>query len=94
MAEWLSRMTYNQYHLQVMGSNPTRGTLGKVSKTCSSGRPKPCEGIWVVSWVADETQGGAIVRLPLAERLSSDCSFDVENLNLNLNLNLVIDITS
>ena len=25
------------------------------------GQPKPCEGIWVVSWVADETLDGTIV---------------------------------
>ena len=34
---------------KVVGSNPTRGTFGKVPITTSSGRPKPCEGIWVVS---------------------------------------------
>jgi hypothetical protein len=38
--------------------------LRKVSLTCSPGRPKPCEGIWVVSWVADETQDWAIVWPP------------------------------
>ena len=46
------------------GFKSTARHLRKVSLTCSPGRPKPCEGIWVVSWVADETQDWAIVWPP------------------------------
>ena len=43
------RLSHRTAYTKVVGSNPLLCTLEKVSLTSSSGRPKPCEGIWVVS---------------------------------------------
>ena len=43
VAKWLELLSL---YPKVYGSKPTRGTLGKVSFTSSSGRPMPCEGNW------------------------------------------------